>query len=133
MLNALAKVERLKVAARTSAFAFKYKDASVSEIARSLNVDSILEGSVQKSRDRVRITVQLIDTSNGYHLWSERFDRVMDDIFDIQDEITAAVVDALKIKLLGGTAVKKAKRSTENAEAYELPLRRHRKSFRIGG
>ena len=122
LLNALAKVERLKVAARTSAFAFKNKDASVSEIARSLKVDSILEGSVQKSRDRVRITVQLIDTSNGYHLWSERFDRVMDDIFDIQDEITAAVVDALKLKLLGGSA-NKVKRSTENAEAYELYLK----------
>jgi adenylate cyclase len=123
LLNALAKVERLKVAARTSAFAFKNKDASVSEIARSLNVDSILEGSIQKNRDRVRITVQLVDTANGYHLWSERFDRVMDDIFDIQDEITAAVVDALKIQLLGGAAVKKVRRSTQNAEAYELYLK----------
>jgi TolB-like protein/Tfp pilus assembly protein PilF len=123
LLNALAKVENLKVAARTSAFTFKNKDVTVSEIGRSLKVGSVLEGSVQRSRDRVRITVQLIDVSNGYHLWSERFDRVMDDIFDIQDEITAAVVRALKVKLLGGGDTGKAKRPTQNAEAYELYLK----------
>jgi TolB-like protein/Flp pilus assembly protein TadD len=122
LLNGLAKIESLKVAARTSAFAFKNKDANVSEIGRALKVDSVLEGSVQKSRDRVRITVQLIETSNGYHLWSERFDRVMDDIFDIQDEITAAVMGALKVKLLGKPDTR-VKRSTQNAEAYELYLK----------
>lgn len=123
LLNALAKVENLKVAARTSAFAFKNKNSTASEIGKVLNVGSMLEGSIQKSGDRVRITVQLIDTSNGYHLWSERYDRVMDDIFDIQDEITAAVVGALKIKLLGGPDAGKVKRSTQNAEAYELYLK----------
>ena len=101
LLNALAKIENLKVAARTSAFSFKGSNTNVSEIGRVLNVNSVLEGSVRKSGDRLRITVQLINASDGYHLWSERYDRQMKDIFDVQDEITLAVVDALRVKLLG--------------------------------
>src|SRR6185369_12180472 len=101
LINALTKIENLKVAARTSAFSFKGKNTNVSEIGRVLNVRNILEGSVRKSGNRLRITVQLINASDGYHIWSERYDRELEDIFDIQDEITVSVVDALKSKLLG--------------------------------
>jgi len=96
LLNALAKIDRLKVAARTSTFSFKGKNAPVSEIAKALNVNTIMEGSVRKSGNRVRITAQVINAADGYHLWSERYDREMKDIFDVQDEITLAVVEALK-------------------------------------
>ncbi len=101
LLNALAKIDDLKVAARTSSFAFKGQNANAYDIGRTLGVKTILEGSVRKFGDRVRITVQLINASDGYHLWSERYDREMQDIFDVQDEITLAVVDALKVQLLG--------------------------------
>src|SRR6266567_2770366 len=100
LLNALAKIENLKVAARTSSFSFKGKNVNVDEIGRALHVNSVLEGSVRKSGNRVRITAQLVNAAEGYHLWSERYDREMKDIFDVQDEITLAVVEALKIKLL---------------------------------
>jgi TolB-like protein/Flp pilus assembly protein TadD len=123
LINALAKISDLRVAARTSAFSFKGKNTDIEEIARRLGVKTILDGSVRRAGDRIRITVQLVETSNGYHLWSERFDRVMDDIFDIQDEITAAVVIALKVKLLGGSEVRRVRRPTQNAEAYELYLK----------
>lgn len=123
ILNALAKIEELKVAARTSAFSFKNKNISVGEIGRALNVKTILEGSVRKSGSRVRITVQLVNASDGYHLWSEKFDREIRDIFDVQDEITLAVVDALKLKLLGEQKSVVFKRYTDNTEAYELYLK----------
>src|SRR5690606_32334933 len=100
MLNALTKINGLKVAARTSAFAFKGKDTNIKEIAETLGVKTILEGSVRKSANRIRITAQLINAADGYHLWSERYDRELKDIFDVQDEIAVAVVDALKLKLL---------------------------------
>jgi len=123
LLNALSKVEELKVAARTSAFSFKGKDVNVSGIGRALNVSTVLEGSVRKAGQRLRITVQLINASDGYHLWSERYDRQMEDIFDVQDEITLAVVGALKVKLLGARKAAVLKRHTDNAEAYELYLK----------
>ena len=123
LLNALSKIEELKVAARTSAFSFKGKNAQVSEIARVLNVKTVLEGSVRKSGKRVRIAVQLVNAEDGYHLWSERYDREMQDIFDLQDEIALAVVDALKLKLLGANKVAVLKRYTGNTEAYELYLK----------
>ena len=123
ILNALAKIENLKVAARTSAFSFKNRQINVSEIGRTLGVNSILEGSVRRSGDRVRITVQLINTRDGYHLWSERYDRQIKDIFDVQDEITLAVVDVLKVKLLGEEKAAVLKRYTDNTEAYELYLK----------
>ena len=129
LINALAKIEDLKVAARTSAFSFKGKNINVSEIGRTLNVKNILEGSVRKSGDRLRITVQLVNASDGYHLWSERYDREMQDIFDVQDEITVAVVDALKSKLLGqgqtdvlDALVEDLKHYTSDVEAYQLYL-----------
>ena len=121
LLNALAKIESLKVAARTSAFSFKGKNANVSEIGKVLNVKTVLEGSVRKSGNRLRITAQLVNASDGYHLWSERYDREMKDIFDVQDEITLAVVDALKVKLLG--QVTQIEPPTHDTAAYELYLK----------
>ncbi len=122
LLNALAKIEDLKVAARTSAFSFKGKNVEVSQIGNALSVKTVLEGSVRKSGNRVRITVQLVNAADGYHLWSERYDREMKDIFDVQDEITLAVVDALKVKLLGTEKKAVLKRYTDNTDAYRLYL-----------
>lgn len=121
--NALMKVDELQVAARTSSFSFKGKSATVSAIGRALNVSSVLEGSVRKSGDRLRITVQLINASDGYQLWSERYDLQMKDIFDIQDEIALSVVDALKVTLLSKEKAAVLKRYTESVEAYELYLK----------
>lgn len=123
LLNALSKIENLKVAARTSAFSFKGKSANVSEIAGALKVNTVLEGSVRKSGTRIRITAQLINAADGYHLWSERYDREMKDIFDVQDEITLAVVEALKVKLLGEERAALLKRHTHSPEAHEFYLR----------
>jgi serine/threonine-protein kinase len=123
LLNALAKVEGIKVAARTSAFTFKNRNLEINEIGRALNVSTILEGSVRKSGDKLRITVQLVNVADGFHLWSERYDRGMKDIFDIQDEITLAVVHGLKVKLLGEERAAILRRNSDNAEAYELYLK----------
>jgi len=123
LLNALAKIEGLKVAARTASFSFRGKNAPMDEIGRTLNVNTILEGSVRKAGDRVRISIQLINAADGYHIWSERYDRDMQDIFEVQDEITLAVVDALKLKLLGAEKQAVLKRHTNNPEAYQLYLR----------
>ena len=123
LLNALAKIEDLKVAARTSSFSFKNKNADASQIGKALHVKTILEGSVRKSGNRLRITAQLINAADGYHLWSERYDREMKDIFDVQDEITLAVVDALKVKLFGEEQGAVLKRHTRNPEAHEFYLR----------
>ena len=101
LLNLLAKIPELQVAARTSAFSFKDSDAGIAEIADKLNVAHVLEGSVRKSGDQIRITAQLIKASDGYHLWSETWDRTLVDVFAIQDDIASAVVDALKVELLG--------------------------------
>ncbi|MFL6468996.1 MAG: hypothetical protein ACJ72Z_13645 [Pyrinomonadaceae bacterium] len=136
LINALSKIDQLKVAARTSTFSFKGKDTDISEIAKKLSVRTVLEGSVRKSGDKMRITVQLINAADGYHLWSERYDREMKDIFDIQDEITLAVVDTLKIKLFGAERSAVVKRHTENTEAYRAYLKgrylRHAKNDHYG-
>jgi adenylate cyclase len=123
LLNALSRVEGIKVAARTSAFAFAGKNANVNEIGVALGVKSILDGSVRRSGNRLRITAQLANAADGYQLWSERYDREMSDIFDVQDEITLAVVDALKVKLLGKEKAALLKRYTDNTEAYHLYLK----------
>ena len=123
LLNALAKIDDLKVAARTSAFSFKGKNTNVSEIGRMLGVKTVLEGSVRKAGDRVRITVQLVNASDGYQMWSERYDREMQDIFTLQDEITLAVVDALRLKLLGAEKQAVLRRHTNDPEAYQHYLR----------
>ena len=123
LLNALARIDDLKVAARTSSFSYKGKDVNVGEVGKALGVNTVLEGSVRKSGNRIRITAQLIDAANGYHIWSERFDREMRDIFEIQDEITLAVVSALKLKLFGAERSAVLKKATANAEAHELYLK----------
>ncbi|MGE0130691.1 MAG: protein kinase [Blastocatellales bacterium] len=122
LLNALSKIEALRVAARTSAFSFKGKETDIREIGQKLNVGAVLEGSVRKAGNRLRITAQLVNVADGYHLWSERYDRELQDIFDIQDEITLAIVDALKVKLLGAEKAAVTKRYTDNTEAYQLYL-----------
>jgi TolB-like protein/Tfp pilus assembly protein PilF len=101
LLNLLTRIPELRVIARTSSFAYKGKDVSIANIARELNVDHVLEGSVRKSGNQVRITVQLIRANDSSHLWSESYDRTLDNIFAIQDEIAAAVVAQLKVTLLG--------------------------------
>jgi adenylate cyclase len=118
LLNLLAKVPGLHVAARTSSFSFKGKDLGIPEIASRLKVAHVLEGSVRKQGNQVRITAQLIQAGNGYHLWSETYDRRLDNIFQIQEEIAIAVVDALKIALLGEAP---KTRKTDPA-AYQLFL-----------
>ncbi len=100
LLNLLAQIPGLHVAGRTSSFSFKDKHATIAEIGSALNVATVLEGSVRKSGDRIRITAQLIKSQDGYHLWSQTYDRELTDIFEVQDEIAGAVVAALKLKLL---------------------------------
>ena len=118
LLNLLAKVPELRVASRTSAFSFKGQDLEVSEIARNLNVAHVLEGSVRKAGNEVRITVQLVDARSDTNLWSQTWDRTLDDIFAVQDEIAAEVVDRLEVSLLGGAPTVEA----TNPEAYSLFL-----------
>jgi len=123
LINALTHIRDLRVVARTSAFAFKGKSLDVREIGKTLSVDTILEGSIRKAGNRLRITAQLISIEDGYHLWSEKFDREMEDIFAVQDEISSAIVDKLKIKLLAGEQAAVKKRHTEDPEAYNLYLK----------
>ncbi len=104
LLNMLAKIEGLRVAARTSAFHFKGKDTTIAEVGKALHVAAVLEGSVRKAGNRVRISVQLVNVADGYHLWSEIYDRTLDDLFAVQDDIAQAVVIELRRKLLGGDA-----------------------------
>ena len=123
IINALSQVEDLRVVARTSAFSFRGKEIDIREIGKKLSVQTLLEGSVRKAGNRVRITAQLINVSDGYHLWSERFDRDLADVFAIQDEISLAIVSKLKVKLLGDEKEKMLKRYTQNLEAYDLYLK----------
>ena len=101
LLNVLSKIPALRVAARTSAFSFKGKQTTVNEIGHILNVASVLEGSIRRAGNRVRISVQLVKVEDGYHLWSETYDRTMDDIFAVQDDIARSVVEEIRIRLLG--------------------------------
>ena len=123
LIDAFAKVVGLKVVARTSAFQFKEGTHDIREIGRRLGVSTILEGSVRKVGNRVRITTQLVSAVDGYHLWSEKYDRELEDIFEIQDEIAKTVVDSLKIKLVGEHKEKIVKQSTSSMEAYTLFLK----------
>jgi len=122
LLNALAKLKNLQVAARTSSFAFKGQNQDVTEIGRQLNVDTLLEGSVRKSGSKLRITAQLIDTDDGYHLWSETYDRELTDIFAVQDEITAAIVDALVLHLDTEAEAQLPTTEVTNMSAYDAYL-----------
>ena len=130
LLNALSKIDALKVAARTSAFTFKGKTVDVGTIAKTLGVTSVLDGSIRRSGNRLRISVQLVNAADGYQVWSERYDREMRDVFELQDEITLAVVAALKLKLFGEERAAVLKRYTDNAEAYELFLKGRYHSYK---
>lgn len=118
LLNLLAKIPQLKVISRTSAFSFKGKNEDIREIGKKLGVENILEGSVRKSNNKIRITAQLIKVSDGSHIWSKTYDRTMDDIFKVQDEIANAVVQELKITLMGN----ELHVVPANSEAYNLYL-----------
>ena len=121
IINALAHIPGLKVTARTSAFAFRGKEQDITRIAEALRVRTILEGSVRKSGNRVRISAQLINAADGYHIWSERYDKDMTDVFAIQDEISRAIADRLSLRLSEEHPL--VKRYTENTEAYQLFLK----------
>ena len=118
LLNLLAKIQTLHVAARTSSFSFKGKDVPIPEIANTLHVANVLEGSIRKAGDQIRITAQLIRAADGYHVWSETWDRKLDDIFKIQDEIAGKVVEELKVTLLGAAPTVR----TTDPDAYALYL-----------
>jgi serine/threonine protein kinase/tetratricopeptide (TPR) repeat protein len=122
LINALSRLSGLHVASRTSAFRFRGSDLDIRQIGHQLGVTTVVEGSVRRAGARLRVTAQLVSVENGYHLWSERYDRQMADVFEIQDEIVTSIVEALVPALLGdaGHAVQ---RSTKNLEAYELYLK----------
>lgn len=119
LIHALAKVQGLNVAARTSSFAYKGKQEDVREIGRALSVGTVLEGSVRRAGARLRVAVQLVGVEDGYHLWSETFDREMEDVFAIQDEIAEAVVGTLKGRLAEGRSGPLVRRGTRSVSAYE--------------
>lgn len=123
IIDALTKLRTLQVAARTSSFRFKDGGEDVREIGRRLGVTSVLEGSVRKAGSRLRITAQLVSVSDGYHLWSERYDRELDDVFEIQDQIARAVVEALRVELLGPVVERLVHTTTNDAEAYDQYLK----------
>jgi len=123
LINALSNIRELRVAPRTSAFAFKGKEIDIREVGKKLNVGAVLEGSVRKSGQRLRITAKLVNVEDGYDLWSGQFEQEMKDIFDIQDEISLIIADKLKLNLLKGEKEKILKRHTEDPEAYELYLK----------
>ncbi len=123
IINMLVQIPTLKVAGRTSAFSFKNKNEDLRLIGEKLNVNTILEGSVRKSGNRIRITAQLIEVSTGFHLWSQKFDRELNDVFIIQDEIAKAIVDQLQVTLEGKPAMPKERLQTQNVEAYQLYLK----------
>jgi TolB-like protein/Flp pilus assembly protein TadD len=124
LLNLLARVPGLQVAARTSSFAYKGREVDVRQIGKELGVETVLEGSVRQAGDQVRITAQLIDTDTGFHLWSDTYDRKLADIFQVQDEIAKAIVDSLKIELAPAEqqAALRQQVPTQNVEAYQLYL-----------
>ena len=123
IINALSKVQSLRVASRTSSFAFKGKNEDIGEIGKKLKVSTVLEGSVRKMGNRLRITAQLVNVADGYHLWSERYDREMEDVFAIQDDISQAIVKALRVILSEDEKKQIEKQRAGNVEAYEFYLR----------
>ena len=123
IINALTKIEALRVASRTSAFAFKGKDEDVRKIGAALGAGSVLEGSVRQSGRKIRVTAQLINVADGYHLWSDRFDREIEDVFAVQDEIAHSIAQTLKVRLLPAEKARIAARGTEDVEAYNAYLK----------
>ena len=135
IINNLAQMEGVKVAARTSSFAYKGKPEDIRTIGKNLNVQTVLEGSVRKAENRLRITTQLIDIADGCHLWSQQFDREIADIFEIQVEIARHISQTLKIKLSDVEKRAIIKAPTDNIAAYEYYLRarqffyRHKRQY----
>ena len=132
IINALTQLEGLHVAARTSSFSFKGKPVEIGEIARRLNVRHLLQGSVRRAAGRVRVMAQLVDASNGFQIWSERFDRDLADIFDVQDEIARAIVRRLKVEFAIEDAARLVKVTTTNMEAYQAYLQGRAMLYRRG-
>jgi eukaryotic-like serine/threonine-protein kinase len=131
IINALTQVPGLKVTARTSAFSFRGKDVKIAEIAHELGVAHVLEGSVRKAGNRIRVTAQLIKAGDEFHVWSERYDRELIDVFAIQDEISAAIVDQLKANLTGRPPQALVKRATTDPAAYEAFLEGRHHWYRL--
>jgi serine/threonine protein kinase/Tfp pilus assembly protein PilF len=123
IINTLAQLKGLQVAARTSSFAFKGKTPDLADVAAKLHVAHVVTGSVRKAGPRLRITVQLVNTADGFPIWSERYDRQTDDIFQIQDEIATAIAEKLRVALTGSADARLVKRPTDNVTAYELYLK----------
>jgi adenylate cyclase len=123
LITALSKISGMFVIARTSVFTYKGKPVKVQQVSQDLGVRYVLEGSVRKAAERVRITVQLIDATTGTHLWAERYDRVLEDVFTVQDEITRNIVTALEVQLTSGEQVRLWRQGTTNPEAYDTFLR----------
>ena len=123
ILNSLAHLKDLKVVGRSSSFQFKGKGIDLDEVGKKLHVRTVLEGSVRRQDNKLRITVQLINVADGYHLWSERYDRDMNDIFAVQDEIALAITEKLKVTFFDKEKASIAKIPTENKEAYDLYLK----------
>ena len=133
LIDALARLDGLRVVARTSAFQFGGKGHDLRQIGEKLKVKTVLEGSVRRAGDRLRVNTQLINAADGYHLWSERYDRDMDDIFAVQDDIARTVVEKLKVKLLGTADTPLVRKPTDNLEAYNLVLQGRYYSVRATG
>ena len=133
LIDALVRLEGLRVVGRTSSFQFRGKGHDLRKIGDELRVKTVLEGSVRKAGNRLRINAQLISTDAWYHLWSERYDRDMDDVFAVQDEIARTVVEKLKVKLLGEQQAPVIKRPTDNLEAYNLYLKGHHYFLKMTG
>ncbi len=129
IINDLTRIDGLRVAARTTSFAHRAASVDIREIGNQIGVDSVLEGSVRKAGNRIRVTAQLIDVSNGYHIWSERWDRELADVFAIQDEIAKAITSALRVKLTVREQKALAGPGTTNLEAYDLFLQGRRRIY----
>ena len=119
LINALTQIDGLRVAARTASFQFRGAGADVRAVGRQLGVGTLLEGSVRKADDRLRVTVQLIEVATGYHRWSQRFDRTLDDVFAIQDEIAESVATSLRGSVLSGREKQALLRPQTGAAAYD--------------
>ncbi|MCF8131296.1 MAG: tetratricopeptide repeat protein, partial [Deltaproteobacteria bacterium] len=131
IITALAKTPKMRVIARNSSYIFKNKPTKVQEIGRELGVRYVLEGSVQKSGDRIRITAQLIDAAKGHHLWAESYERDMKDLFSLQDDVTKQVITVLQVKLTDGEAARIYGRGTDNLEAYLKVMKGVRHVYRF--
>jgi TolB-like protein/Flp pilus assembly protein TadD len=133
IINALAQIEQLHVVARTSAFSFKGKYIDVRSVGKQLNVRTVLLGSVRRAGSELRITAQLVNVEDGYHLWSDRFDRQMTDIFEIQDEIARAIAERLKVTLSAGEQERLVTAGTNTLESYQLYVKGRALLYRRGG